>query len=96
MKYKYDLSKDYDNLYNLVKLGGKIVCFVDYNFQELKGKYPPSRDVCVCKKTHEIDFGCRGRSYDSISEYDIKRHGLTEKKLFISACKRLNVEFINP
>ena len=91
----YNLSKDYDLLYDNIYEGNKIACFVNYNFRGLEDKYPPCRDICLVtkKKDFHIDFLARGISYGFVDDYFKDNH--TEKEVFISECKRMELEWIN-
>lgn len=93
----YTLSKDYEALYELVKAGAEIACFVDY--ESSVNEQPPIRDICRCRMTdyNHIDFGCRGRSYGGTYPYETKTDFAgDEKKAFIWHCEVLNVEYIHP
>ena len=91
----YNLSTDYNLLYDNICKGNKIACFVNYNFRVLEGKYPPCRDICLVVKTtdFDIDFLARGISYGMVSDYF--KDSYTEKEVFISECKRMELEWIN-
>lgn len=75
----YNLSKDYEKLYEYVVDGNIVACFVDYD----RGTEKPLRDICSCKKRHygEIDFSVRGISYGSFlyNEKDSYYQPYTEK-----------------
>lgn len=94
-KQFYNLSKDYELLYTKICAGSEIACFVNYNFRSLEGKYPPSRDICLIRrrKEYNIDFLARGISYGGVD--DFAKNKYSEKELFLSECKRMNVEWID-
>lgn len=78
----YNLSRDYDKLYELVCKGIIAAGFVDY--QEC-------RDICQIRKTkfNSINFGVRGHSYSEIDLDD-------GKDRFMKPCERLDLEWIAP
>lgn len=94
-KQFYNLSKDYELLYNKVCEWNEIACFVNYSFRSLEGKYPPSRDICLIRrrKKYDIDFLARGISYGGVSDFGKNTH--SEKSLFLSECERMDVEWID-
>lgn len=93
---KYNLSKDYEKLYNLILDGSIIAGYVDYQFASLVGKCEPSRDVCNIKKIDKtIIIGARGIQYGGVDNYEIKHFKKSEKELFIIDCNRMNLEFID-
>jgi len=87
----YNLSTDYEELWSYVIKGHEPVCFVDsILFNERKS----SRAVAMIKRHSEkdIDIGVRGRSYGGVTPFDTA----PEKELFISECKRLNLQWVRP
>lgn len=94
-KQFYNLSKDYELLFDKICEGIEIACFVDYSFRSLEEKHPPCRDICLVRrrKEYDIDFLARGISYGSVCDFDKDEH--SEKNLFLSECKRMNVEWID-
>ena len=96
-KIAYKLSRDYARLQELLHKEYRIVCFVDYNFKELEGKYPPCRDVCMAKyksEYKEYDIGSRGICYISWNYNSAKK--FKENYLsFVQVCEMSNVEFID-
>jgi len=92
-KNMYQLSKDYQLLYQLIQKQS-IVCFVDYDFYR-NGK-DKARDICQCKitKSKDITFISRGHEYGGVSQWEIELEKTTEYDLFLSECKSLNIEFI--
>jgi hypothetical protein len=91
----YNLSKDYERLYNIICAGQVAAAFVDYSFNGKGGKHV-FKDLCAVKKRGlwDIDFYVRGTSYDSVS--DLWSHLGSEKDVFILCCEGLNLEFIPP
>ncbi len=94
-KIFYNLSKDYELLYSKICKGNEIACFVNYSFRSLEGKHPPSRDICLIRrrKEYDIDFLARGISYGSVSDYWKDKN--TEKEVFVSECKIMDIEWID-
>lgn len=94
MKTPYNLSKDYEQLLQLICDGNEIACFVDYSYS--KDDTNPCRDICKCRRHEEcwIQFGVRGMQYGGVYKWQNDRG--TEKELFFKECERMNVEFINP
>lgn len=90
----YKLSKDYELMYDYLIKGNDIFCLVDYDF--FRDNREPIRDVCRCRRFDEysIDFGARGICYGDVRNFH-KKEG-TEKELFISQCKRMNLEWVEP
>lgn len=93
----YTLSKDYEKLYQLVKSGETVVCFVDHRWVD--GEI--SRDICKCTYSAEYEdfvFGVRGTQYGGVYSFSLEDPGNwdEEKKLFLSECQRMNVEWIVP
>lgn len=91
MKTPYTLSKDYNLLYELVKDGNEIPCWVHYARMD-------TIDICRCRIPYgkQIDFGVRGHVYGGVDEDAPKYFNITEKELFIKECEMLQVEFILP
>ena len=94
-KNPYTQSKDYDKLHSLILKSLEIVAFVDYRPahapKPLKGNV---RDVCTVSKTPGlISFSVRGMSYDMIMDMDCGEK--SEKELFIEACERLNLGWLD-
>lgn len=92
-RMNYNLSKDYEFLYDFICSGKVAVGFVDYE----TGR-SVNRDVCKIKKikTNEIFASVRGCCYFSIDKYELEDSGKNEKELFIEMCKMNNLEFIIP
>lgn len=91
----YKLSKNYEELFDLLSKGHTVVGFADYrsfNDDRLTG-----RDVCqiVRRAAWNISFFCRGISYGNV--FDVcNPKGWSEKDVFIAECKAINAEFIPP
>ncbi|MEH0153756.1 hypothetical protein V6R21_06380 [Limibacter armeniacum] len=83
----YNLSKDYNTLYQHVCDGKVAACFVDYD---------GFRDICQIIKYRDYDISicCRGIGYGNVRTFHRKRG--TEKELFIAQCEKLNLEWIKP
>ena len=96
----YNLSKDYEKLYDLISKGEVIIGFVDFLHE--KENLQPSKDVIQIKKIQgirQIEIYCRGRCYGSVDEYlfdDIpdNKKDTFEKEFFIKICKKNNLEWI--
>lgn len=69
----YQLSRDYELLYQLVKDGHEIVCFVDHNFS-ISDKEHICRDVAcaVFTKNNTLEIRVRGRCYIQIDDIENK------------------------
>ena len=89
----YNLSKNYDDLYDLVIAGHRVVAFVDYSFGDsLIGHV--MRDVCVVekRKNGSLTGFVRGISYFEVEDWQTPE--LTMRESFIVDCKNANLEFI--
>lgn len=92
----YTLSKDYEELYQLIKDGKQVVCFVNYR---RRIQPHPLRDVCVVKvmpNSSSIEFFCRGHGYGSVHDFQWKNTDKTEWNWFVAECYDLDVEWIVP
>lgn len=87
----YQLSNDYDRLYELVCQGNEAVGFVDF---KLSDDTRVMRDVCGIKRRgeYQICFGVRGTGYASVHPF--MREDGSEKDVFVGACKSINLEWI--
>ena len=94
MEEYYNISKDYEELYDLVNAGNKIFCFADYS--GMNRRKPPLRDLCLCKRTRydNIEFQSRGMCYGSVSNDDLDVFAKTEKGLFIILCNECHIEWV--
>jgi hypothetical protein len=88
----YQLSKDYEKLFELICNGEVIAAFVDNSFRS--GEHV-SRDICSVKMNQrfDIDIGVRGVCYGCVYGKDTKEEG---KEDFIFDCKKLNLGWISP
>lgn len=92
----YNLSQNYELLYQLICQGNQLACYVNYESGRIIPDRPAPRDICKVwrEKEFDIDFVARGISYGSVRSYDAKKG--TEKEGFLRECVRMNVEFILP
>lgn len=87
----YQLSKDYNQLFELVKAGNRIVVFVDYDMQDGK---EPCRDVATLSNftyypsARGISYNIRFIFHDTPDEEKWKR--------FLENCHHSNLEFVIP
>ena len=88
----YQLSKDYEKLYQLICAKKRVVAFVDYQFRGNNSRV--MRDVCLVerRKDNSIVGFVRGIGYFEV--YDWQTPCLDEKECFIVDCKHVNLEFI--
>ena len=89
----YNFSKNYDDLYDLVIAGYRVVAFVDYSFRDsLLGHV--MRDVCIVekRKNGSLTGFVRGISYFEVEDWQTPE--LTMRESFIVDCKNANLEFI--
>ena len=86
----YKISRDYENLFELICKGFIVAAFVDYKFSD--GQL--ARDICKIQRLEEwrIMIGVRGMSYGDIYPFDAD-HG-TELEVFKRNCERMNLEWI--
>jgi hypothetical protein len=89
----YKISKNYNELFELICQGHQIPCFVDYSYRD--DDETVFRDICRVTRRADfyISFGARGISYGDISSWH-KENGEREIDAFVGLCKILNVEFI--
>lgn len=90
----YDLSKDYEKLYELICDGNRVVAFVDYSFHGGEVNKRVMRDVCLVekRKDNRIVGFVRGICYFEIEDWQTP--SLDEKECFLVDCKQCNLEFI--
>lgn len=90
MKKYYNFSEDYNKLFDLICQGFTIVGFC-YDFLH------ETKDVLQIKRTGEysIRFSVRGLEYHGIypSDKDLIPN-CTERQLFVSACIKINLKWI--
>jgi len=86
----YNLSKDYNRLFELIIQGEIIAAFVDYEWSG--GEI--LRDLCKVQRhePYQIRIGVRGMSYGGLEGFN-EEDG-DEKQLFMARCKALNLEWI--
>jgi len=86
----YELSKDYNKLYELICDGQIVAGFVDYD-----GCDEIQRDIAMILRHKEFDISIlvRGTTYASVWGYERKTR-ISEQELFIRACQRTNLEWI--
>lgn len=89
----YNLSRDYEKLFELICAGKIAVGFVDYGHVVTS-----TRDVCKIERAEEnnIFIYVRGHGYGSVYPFSIEDSGMAEKEYFIFLCKSCNLEFIMP
>ena len=79
----YKISRDYEELWNLINGGNKIVCWADYKTHDRRD----TRDICELLK------------YDKIASILVHGQialNAPSKDEFINQCKSANIEFIVP
>jgi hypothetical protein len=88
-KKLHKTSKDYTRLFELLRKGYEIICYVDYNFVGSTSK--PCRDICRARMSgNRFSFGARGIEYGCY-----RRQSAKDKNLFFEDCRRMNLEFID-
>ena len=90
----YNLSNNYNELFDLICKDQEIAAFVDYDMSFDKEKWI-CRDICRVKRhgPYRIQIGSRGICYSSVEGFENEKG--TEKELFISRCEALNLEWIS-
>jgi len=90
----YNLSRDYEKLFELICAGKIAVGFVDYQWSGDE----VLKDVCSINRFQEnrINISVRGMSYGSVYPFMLEDFNKTEKELFIGLCRSCNLEFIMP
>lgn len=91
-EFNYEVSKDYDLLWNLIKKENKnnIVVFVDYSY--LNDTSPPCRDVAKLRNNdNSLQISVRGMEYSGW--YLNNQPNLEQFKKF---CEKINLTFIEP
>lgn len=88
----YNLSKDYDRLFDLLLEGQEVVGFVDYDC----GTGRVWRDVCSIRRIEEyrIIACCRGITYVSVDPWLKEDSALSERELFCGMCRDANLEWV--
>jgi hypothetical protein len=81
----FELSRDYERAFELIKQGDRLPCWLDYK--------EGIRDIAVAKMTDYGDclIGVRGWAY-----LDFSGEQLETNVLFLSYCNDLNIEFYLP
>jgi hypothetical protein len=94
----YKLSKNYNKLFELISIGLKVPCYVDYTFMERID--PPCRDLCICKRSRPFDihFSSRGIGYGGIDTFEVENtnDNQLEISMFVKRCESLHVEYFIP
>lgn len=85
----YQLSKDYNRLFELVKSGNRIICFVDYGTKRFDGT--PIRDVCTITNTN-YEASARGIGYFGFMDNEWPEDKLRKK--FEENCVQSNLEWV--
>lgn len=84
----YVESKNYQELYELVKQDNRLLCEVDYKFSNDR----TVRDNCVCKMVGKnISFSVRGLQYGGVDDWEVTEFGKSERDLFVDECVRMKV-----
>ena len=87
----YNLSIDYERLFQLLCENKEIAAFIDY--KSIISGIPSvvSRDICTIRRFEEflIQISARGISYGGLYGYEHTEYN--EKDLFIAVCKSLNL-----
>jgi len=86
------LSTDYVTLFRMIIDGLEVPAIVDYRWDDDKD---PMRDICSVIRfaAYDIRIGVRGMSYGGV--YKFHEEIGAEIELFVSQCKRLNLEFFD-
>lgn len=84
-KLPYNLSSDYEKLWKLIKAGNRIVCFVDFVYNNDKDVF---LDICTAYIQDGVThINVRGVAYGTYAKtYDA----------FEQNCKRNNLKYIEP
>jgi len=91
----YNLSKDYEKLYQLICDGHRVAAWADsYSMGDPEGNH--CRDICEVRRIgdYEIMISCRGTSYGYVWPF-MKNEG-PEKSLFVRACRACELEWVDP
>ncbi|ENK2262714.1 hypothetical protein AB3A98_002761 [Vibrio parahaemolyticus] len=97
----YQLSVDFDELFDRLEVGETIVGFYDKQFT---GSEFVHRDVCQLEmKEGIINGGVRGLGCLNLSEFDVKLYNAKNKSnpvnlksLFVLSCEAINLGWIKP
>lgn len=84
----YQTSKAYYLLYQLLKRGEQIICFIDYDFYD---RGPKGRDICRASfdSINGCNFDARGIGYMWMPAERFEDYEFFEK-----SCEKLNVEWV--
>ena len=93
----YNLSRDYERLYNTLCAGSVAAGFVDYKWNPNNEHEKPMRDIVEIERRSEwnINLGCRGKSYGYVLSR-LNDEPKSELECFAVVCKSLNLEWIDP
>lgn len=88
----YQLSTDFDRLFDLLLKGQEILGFVDYD----GGGGKPWRDVCRIRRLegYRIIASCRGITYFSVDPWLKEDSALSEREIFCGMCQDANLEWV--
>ena len=91
----YQLSKDYNALFDLLLKGEEPVCFVDNKHDESPRV---ARDVCRVRRAREYNIIAvsRGTIYFSVDPWLKEESALSEREIFCGICDGVNLEWIVP
>jgi hypothetical protein len=91
----YNLSEDYEKLFDIICDGNVAAGFVDYRFNDDDKETPAFRDVCQIRRDGDwkISVHARGIVYGSVYPFD-QEYGRTEKELFIKMCQSMSLGWI--
>lgn len=90
----YQLSTDFERLFDLLLEGQEVVAFVNYD----GGGEQPWRDVCRIRRfeAYRILASCRGLTYFSVDPWLQEDSALSEREIFCGMCKGANIEWVEP
>lgn len=90
----YQLSTDFERLFDLLVEGREAVGFVDCDM----GTGKVWRDVCTIRRIEEyrIIASCRGITYLSVDPWLKEDSALSEREIFCGMCKAANLEWVEP
>lgn len=85
------LTSEYDRLYNQVKEGRRVVCYVDYNSVNEGLSFPhAARDICTINNV-TMALQARGIRYAHVDDYA----GLDEEVRFERMCEKKKVRWLD-
>lgn len=89
----YQLSTDFDRLFDLLLEGQEVLGFVDY----AGGGEKPWRDVCRIRRLegYRIIASCRGLTYFSVDPWLKDDSAFSEREIFCGMCKEANLEWVD-